>query len=133
MNPNNVQQNFELPQPLKQGANEQDAKLPEQLPLGRSEGTPAASSTSAPQDDSSLLGPLLPAGVPAAPLTVTTQPTNPVAADDSELIEKEWVQKAKQIVASTKDDPYTQNKEINRFKADYLKKRYNKDIKVEES
>lgn len=57
---------------------------------------------------------------------------NPSIADDSDLIEKEWVDKAKQIVARTKDDPHSQNKELTHMKADYLKKRYNKDIKLEE-
>lgn len=55
----------------------------------------------------------------------------PAVADDLDLIEKEWVDKAKAIVAQTRTDPYAQNKEMNRFKADYLQKRYNKNIKVE--
>lgn len=58
-------------------------------------------------------------------------PTPPVA-DDLDLIEKEWVEKAKDIVHKTRDDPHSQNKEMNRFKADYMKKRYNKDIKLSE-
>lgn len=56
----------------------------------------------------------------------------PAIADDTDLIEKEWVEKAKEIVQHTKDDPYLQNKEMNKMKADYLKKRYNKDIKLSE-
>ena len=48
---------------------------------------------------------------------------------DADLIEKEWVLKAKEIVARTHGDPYEQNSEINKIKADYIKKRYNKDIK----
>lgn len=56
----------------------------------------------------------------------------PPIADDTDLIEKEWVLKAKEIVARTKNDPYQQNKEVERMKADYMKKRYNKDIKVTE-
>ncbi len=56
----------------------------------------------------------------------------PAMADDIDLIEREWVHKAKEIVEQTKGDPHTQNKEINKVKADYLKKRYNKDLKLEE-
>ena len=81
--------------------------------------------------------------VPVTPLTVagatlapsappsgsTTLVTTPPVADDTDLIEKEWVLKAKQIVNQTREDPYTQTKEMSRFKADYLKKRYNKEIK----
>lgn len=52
----------------------------------------------------------------------------PLSADDVDLIEKEWVEKAKQIVNQTKDDPHTQNKELNNFKAGYIKKRYNKEM-----
>ena len=51
---------------------------------------------------------------------------------DNDLIEQEWVNKAKAIVERTKEDPRLQNKEINKFKADYIKKRYNRVIKVSE-
>lgn len=53
-------------------------------------------------------------------------------ANDVELIEKEWVSKAKNIIRQTKDDPYTQNKELSKVKADYVKARYNKDVKLSE-
>lgn len=56
----------------------------------------------------------------------------PVIADDNDLIEKEWVDKAKHIVEQTRDDPHKQSQEINKFKAGYMKKRYNKDLKIEE-
>lgn len=59
-----------------------------------------------------------------------TQSSAPQIADDVDLIEKEWVNKAKEIVEQTKDDPYNQNREIVRLRADYMKKRYNKDIKL---
>lgn len=57
---------------------------------------------------------------------------SPAVADDLDLIEKEWVEKAKQIVAQTRSDPHAQNKEMNRFKADYMQKRYGKEIKLDE-
>jgi hypothetical protein len=59
-------------------------------------------------------------------------PGMPTIADDTDLIEKEWVIKAKEIVERTKHDPYQQNKQVERIKAYYLKKRYNKDVKVTE-
>ena len=62
----------------------------------------------------------------------TGHPGAPAIADDLDLIEKEWVEKAKAIVAQTIHDPYNQNKEMNKFKADYMKKRYNKEIRVEQ-
>lgn len=54
----------------------------------------------------------------------------PESADDLDLIEKEWVRKAKEIVDATQGDPYSQNSQINQMKVEYIKKRYNKDIKI---
>lgn len=61
------------------------------------------------------------------------QPTDvPLIADDVDVIEKEWVDKAKKIVSATKTDPHTQEKEVSKLQADYLMKRYNKKLKVNE-
>lgn len=68
---------------------------------------------------------------PTPPVPQTTNADN-LIADDADLIEKEWVSRAKNIVMQTKNDPYSQNREMNKVKADYLKKRYNKDIKLSE-
>lgn len=54
----------------------------------------------------------------------------PALASDDEVIEKEWVDKAKKIVDQTKNDPYQQEKEVSKLQADYLKKRYGKDVKL---
>ena len=48
------------------------------------------------------------------------------------LIEKECVQKAKDIIKQTQNDPHVQSKELNIFKADYMQKRYNKVLKLSE-
>lgn len=56
----------------------------------------------------------------------------PQIADDADLIEKEWVLKAKEIVERTKHDPFQQNKGVEHLKADYMQKRYNKEIKLAE-
>lgn len=82
-------------------------------------------------------------GATAVPQPPTNQPASqsptslpqgwmPQIADDTDLIEKEWVDKAKEIVAQTAHDPYLQNKEINKVRREYLKKRYNKDLKQSE-
>lgn len=60
----------------------------------------------------------------------TTSIPIPSEAEDSDLIEKEWVERAKQIVAHTRHDPHEQQKALSLMKADYMKKRYNRDIKV---
>lgn len=67
---------------------------------------------------------------PAQPPSPIVQP--PAIADDNDLIEPEWVDGAKAIVERTHDDPYMQNKEISKLKADYMLKRYKKSIKVVE-
>lgn len=66
------------------------------------------------------------------PQVAPVQSVVPPIAEDNDLIEKEWVERAKAIVERTKNDPHIQNKEINTFKADYIHKRYNKDVKVSE-
>ena len=66
----------------------------------------------------------------ASPVTNIPVNDSPDVADDADLIEKEWVNKAKYIVNNTREDPYIQNQEMNKFKADYIQKRYNKQLKV---
>lgn len=138
MNPNhNEQTGLSLPPPTyeAQPSAAPDKKVQEPGPnfeLAKSPAQPAAS-------DNNTALPAVPAsggvatGMPATGSNAS-QPTamvaTPATADDNDLIEKEWVSKAKQIVEKTKDDPSAQTKEMNKFKADYIKKRYNKDIKV---
>lgn len=70
--------------------------------------------------------------VPIDPaLSVIPSPAKASKATD--LIEKEWVLRAKAIVERTKSDPYTQNEELKKFKADFMKTKYNKDLKVSET
>jgi hypothetical protein len=57
---------------------------------------------------------------------------NDAAAANSDDLDQEWVDRAKAIVDRTKDDPFLESRELNKVKADYLKRRYNKDIKVSE-
>ncbi|CAN5623425.1 hypothetical protein BH23PAT1_BH23PAT1_2800 [soil metagenome] len=66
----------------------------------------------------------------AQPLQLPDDNSHPAVADDTDLIEKEWVVKAKEIVARTSQDPHKQNQELTNMKVGYLKKRYNKDIKL---
>ena len=60
--------------------------------------------------------------------TITDNTANPVEARDSDLIEKEWVVKAKQILSETKDDPYGREERVKALQADYLEKRYNRKL-----
>lgn len=66
---------------------------------------------------------------PVADDTTTQQADDlPAVAADEDLIEKEWVDKAKKIIADTRDDPYRREREVGRLQADYLKKRYGKEL-----
>lgn len=64
---------------------------------------------------------------PAMPAT-----SSPSVADDVDVIEKEWIDKAKSVVNATRDDPHAQEKEVSKLQADYLFKRYGKQIKTTE-
>ena len=66
-----------------------------------------------------------PSGAPV-PAALTT----PTVAADNDKIEHEWVLKAKEIVAATRQDPFQQNRQLAAIKADYVKKRYNKTVKL---
>lgn len=73
----------------------------------------------------------LPAPVPqpiAQPTQQQAQDDNPVVAADEDLIEKEWVDKAKSIISQTAGDPARREKEVSKLQADYLKKRYGKEL-----
>jgi hypothetical protein len=106
------------------GSAEQPAVTTEKAPVMRPAAAPPVSTIPLP----------LPRPIPVAAqpgdVSATTQVSTLLANADSDLIEKEWVDKAKQIVERTRDDPYKQSEELTVFKADYMKKRYGKTIKV---
>lgn len=70
--------------------------------------------------------PVAPATDDAA--TKSASDDSPAVAADEDLIEKEWVDKAKKIIADTRDDPYRREREVGRLQADYLRKRYGKEL-----
>jgi len=68
-----------------------------------------------------------PVAIPTTPV-ITSVNTGPAVAGDEDVIEKEWVDKAKKIIDETKDDPYARTNRVNELQSDYLHKRYNKDL-----
>ena len=85
--------------------------------------------------------PVAPPAMPMAPVplpqtddsatSATAQATTaPDSAADEDLIEKEWVDKAKKIIEETKDDPYKRELEIGILQREYIKKRYGREIGV---
>lgn len=111
---------------------QQPQKTPETIGLqttfsaqGQGAFLPAAGPAVATDDSGAAVGTTLASSASSSGATLI--------ADDADLIEKEWVLRAKAIVAQTRNDPHKQNEEMNHVKADYLKKRYNKDLKVNET
>ena len=77
--------------------------------------------------------PVVPMPLPTVSVPVpTTQQSDdsagPTIAADDDLIEKEWVDKAKNIIAQTQNDPYKREREVGKLQADYLRKRYGKEL-----
>ncbi len=62
--------------------------------------------------------------------TSTTMAQTPAVAADDDVIEKEWVNKAKKVITQTKGDPYTKEREVSKLQADYMQKRYGKQVKM---
>lgn len=76
--------------------------------------------------------------MPTLPVPVTTtnddddavslSDTSLLVANDDDLIEKEWVDKAKKIIADTKDNPFQREREISKLQIEYVRKRYGRVI-----
>lgn len=105
--------------------------VPERAPSAGERG--AAPAAAAPPLATLPLPPAPPAQVPSSVETVPTRVGTGAATalpSDRDLIDKEVVNKAKQIVERTKDDPHKQSEELTIFKAGYLQQSYGKQIKL---
>ncbi|MDQ5972660.1 MAG: hypothetical protein QG553_819 [Patescibacteria group bacterium] len=142
MNNKNLSPQFELPKPQSvspevpapteadpadaQASEQRNMELPAaQAPAPPAQADPATAAAALPGTDP--IASLIPDLAASAP---TVAVTDDALADDGDLIEKEWIQKAKSIVERTRNDPYHQNLEINKVKKDYIQKRYNKNVKL---
>lgn len=86
-------------------------------------------------------GPTLPVPGPTEQTAPTAAPTSvepvqpgstPAAAVDADRIEPEWIAKLKQVIGMTQHDPHEQARQLAALRADYMMKRYNKEIKLGE-
>lgn len=108
--------------------------LPELAPEQSQEAGPAGQERSpiemAPPVPMQPLPPIPPQPTMASPSAgdTTVTSSNPINANDDDMIEKEWVNRAKQILTQTKDDPYAREKAISELQRDYLMKRYGKQL-----
>jgi hypothetical protein len=64
----------------------------------------------------------------------TTTPTAaaapaPLVAEDVDVIEPEWVKRAEEAVAANREDPHAEEVAVEAIQIEYLKKRYDIDVK----
>lgn len=81
--------------------------------------------------DASTTSPILPSPIVLTDQSSVVAPAGaagPTIAADEDLIEKEWVDRAKKIVAETQNDPHQREEAINQLQRDYLKKRYGREM-----
>jgi hypothetical protein len=96
--------------------------------------TANSSSLPTPEPASPGAAPTQPVGAtPTPPAVPAAKPgATPEVAADNDRIEQEWVLKTKQILLATHNDPFEQARQLAALKADYMMKRYNKEIKLGE-
>lgn len=125
---------FELPpQPPASGVERSpDRALEAEAPSETAVGKQQPQLPPPPQTTTATPPPALP--VPADPHQAQ-QPlsTSGLAAADVDLIEKQWVSGTKKVLHENKDDPFKQKNEVSRVKVDYLKKRFNKVIPLDDA
>ena len=134
MDPHNTQATQPAAQPL----------MPPAAQMAQMPGTPTVAPLAPPSAAAQAAGQLpltVPVQQPAAQPAPSARPVDtagdiagvagtPAEAADGDVIEKEWVWKAKEVVAHTSGDPFARVQQMNKLRADYMKKRYNKDIKL---
>jgi hypothetical protein len=137
MNPTNNEAGMNLPPPVSEQVPFDEATVEaaaKATPEAPASAEKAGGKTSSPAAGLAAL-PALPIDIPSQgadqpAVRATTDDSSQTIADDGDLIEKEWVDKAKKIVEHTRDDPYRQSEELTVVKAEYMKKRYDKTVKV---
>ena len=118
--------------PVQYGQNIERAPLPRTPEVGIETGAERREQASESASRVADATPVLPTVVPIA--TPVIDPVDPVVddtpsvANDDDLIEKEWVDKAKKIINETKDDPHGREQAVSKLQAEYLKKRYGKEL-----
>lgn len=127
--------NYELPKPAKGVEIYTPVSMDKDAQTEKQTNTQEQTSVS---DNPPVVNPVptVQTSIPTQPLVVQP-PTNTISsvsmtAQDLDVMEKEWVDKAKQVVSATRDNPRQQNIELAKVKADYLQKRFQKTLKVDE-
>lgn len=103
-------------------------RMPTKEIVGRSPLQPQTTSATTP----SVSAPTASTAQPQLAPPSTAVPVAPAysESDSDEALAHEMVVKAKSIIAQTKYDPFLQTRELGKVKAEYLKRRYGKEIKA---
>lgn len=121
--------------PQNQAPTQPSVQSPEQLPAAAEQAIPAANPAAIPVPPIAGSGATQTQNSAQAPAANDVAPTTKnVAAkiiEDKDLIEKEYVDRARKIVEDNRDDPYKQSEELTAFRAEYMQKEYNKSIKID--
>ncbi len=135
--PNNVSPELPLPTGNPENITTSEEVLPAPSPEKKSISIEGGSSGSIPaqqqiiNDQAQSQAQVITQALPVDPSLQTG--AIPVVADDVDVLEKEWVNKAKAIVDSTRDDPRLQKDELAKFKAEYIQHRFHKEVKQSEN
>jgi len=139
MQPENTQPNLgpeQLPMPpVNNGERIPTLPTPETgLETGAERHEQAAEASAAVADAAAYSAPMAPPVIPDPPVVdpPIAASGNPLVAADVDIIEKEWVDKAKDIILKTRDDPHSRTALVNELQRDYLKKRYGKGLSASE-
>ena len=113
------------PEDLHAGAADAEAISPEMSPQPGSTPAPtmaAANPKLTPAQVAAAISAMPGGGTPPG---VTVSPSSsPAVADDVDVIEPEWVEKAEEAVQKHQGDPYGEEEAVEELQEDYLAKRY---------
>jgi hypothetical protein len=115
-------------QPLSPEVRPGGETLPNVTPEEAGTAAPNEAGKQAAQNAPATPPPGTPAPTAQQPQATTPVIVGPAIADDVDVIEKEWVDHAEEIVRATKDDPYREEEAVEDLQIDYLQKRYGKNI-----
>ncbi len=85
-------------------------------------GQPVAAAPALTRDD-------VAAAIAAMPAPATPMVPMPGFAADQDVVEPEWVDAAEQVIAQTAGNPHAEEEGFEALQVDYLKKRYDHDVK----
>lgn len=92
---------------------------------------PGAISPAGPPLATSSLSATVPVSAPAQPSSDAVVPapiTSPLSADDSDLIEPQWVDAVDTIIETTANDPHQMEEDAEQLSRNYLKERFGIDV-----